>query len=294
MPGGEDLNLGILSFADNFWILARSPQMATLMTEAWLRILNKSGLEVPVSEMEWCHTYPTYIGTLRVRGTLIPCRERADGLKVLGTFIAFDRSCTNEVCNRIQRAWRTWAVHKHMLTNPKISLSKRLKALDRCVRPALTYCIGSLHISSSGLSRLSKCHNTMLRRIIRPPTADSAAEYMKNAMSLVAATRTRYDIEPWTQTCRRLSHAWAGHLQGIAQSSCDRIAYRVLRYRDRTWMTSMERSLGSQLHHRTVGIWRWERDFYNFYGFDWLAKPYSKQSWADGQRAWLEWRHTLR
>eukprot|EP00959_Pyramimonas_sp_CCMP1952_P129489 2707775-Pyramimonas_sp.AAC.1 len=82
--------------------------------------------------MEWGHTYPTNIGTLRVRGTLVPCRERADGLKVLGTYIAFDRSCTAEVGNRIQRAWRTWAAHKNMLANPKISFSKRLKALDRC------------------------------------------------------------------------------------------------------------------------------------------------------------------
>eukprot|EP00959_Pyramimonas_sp_CCMP1952_P318491 6664211-Pyramimonas_sp.AAC.1 len=38
-PGEEDEVLGVLSFADNFWILARSVSMAAMMTEAWLRIL---------------------------------------------------------------------------------------------------------------------------------------------------------------------------------------------------------------------------------------------------------------
>eukprot|EP00959_Pyramimonas_sp_CCMP1952_P359429 7526154-Pyramimonas_sp.AAC.1 len=59
----------------------------------------------------------------------------------------------------------------------------------------------------------------MLRRIVRPPPADTAYEYMKNAMPHVAATRIRCDIEPWPQTCRRPSREWAGHLQGMAQSS---------------------------------------------------------------------------
>eukprot|EP00959_Pyramimonas_sp_CCMP1952_P284786 5953685-Pyramimonas_sp.AAC.1 len=45
LPGEEDLTLGGLCFADNVWILARSASMAAEMTEARLRILNKSGLE---------------------------------------------------------------------------------------------------------------------------------------------------------------------------------------------------------------------------------------------------------
>eukprot|EP00959_Pyramimonas_sp_CCMP1952_P245419 5129543-Pyramimonas_sp.AAC.1 len=73
-PGEDDETVGVLSFAGNFWLLTRSVSMAKEMSKAWLRILNRSHLAVPVEEMEWCHTYAEHIGTLRVRSVLIPCR----------------------------------------------------------------------------------------------------------------------------------------------------------------------------------------------------------------------------
>ena len=144
----------------------------------------------------------------------------------------------------------------------KLASPRALRSLDRCVRPALAYCIGSLRVAVSAMSRISKCHNTMPRRTLGPPKGEAAAEYMKTAMSMVAEMRALHDIEPRPQTCRRLSHSWAGRRQSLAEASSDRVAYRALRYYDRAWMTAMERWQGSQLHHRTVGIWRWESDFW--------------------------------
>eukprot|EP00959_Pyramimonas_sp_CCMP1952_P163695 3422132-Pyramimonas_sp.AAC.1 len=39
---------------------------------------------------------------------------------------------------------------------------------------------------------------------------------MISAMALVTEMCTRHEIEPWTQTSRRLSHAWAGYIQAMA------------------------------------------------------------------------------
>eukprot|EP00959_Pyramimonas_sp_CCMP1952_P435162 9112082-Pyramimonas_sp.AAC.1 len=73
--------------------------------------------------------------------------------------------------------------------------------------------------------RISKCHNAVLRRIMGPPKAEAAVEYMKNAMATVADIRILYNIERWPLTCRRLSQSWAGHLQSPASASSDRVAH---------------------------------------------------------------------
>eukprot|EP00959_Pyramimonas_sp_CCMP1952_P263388 5507965-Pyramimonas_sp.AAC.1 len=59
--------------------------MAKDPVEMWLRTINRSGVEVPVDEMERRHAYPSPSGTLRVRYNFMCCRERPLDLKVLGT-----------------------------------------------------------------------------------------------------------------------------------------------------------------------------------------------------------------
>ena len=46
----------LILFADNYWIIATSPQMLWQMTTEWLRLLGEVGWETPTSELTWCTT----------------------------------------------------------------------------------------------------------------------------------------------------------------------------------------------------------------------------------------------
>ena len=52
----SDQYVGILCFADNFWLLATQPAHLELMAQTWIDQLRSPGWHVPVSECSWCTT----------------------------------------------------------------------------------------------------------------------------------------------------------------------------------------------------------------------------------------------
>ena len=145
---GHDVNgsrLGLLVFADNPWILARSSGMLKAMTQTWLDMLNEAGWQAEKTEMTWCSTLEDALpGAVRLRNdTLIRWAGRREGLKALGALLTFDGDIGAELWRRISSAWAAFGKHRHFLCCRAASLRERLRLLDKVVRPALFWCAGS-------------------------------------------------------------------------------------------------------------------------------------------------------
>ncbi len=71
----------------------------------------------------------------------------------------------------------------------------------------------------------------------------------------------------------------------IARFHPDRFASRILKYKDRDWLSVIEgQNHGRQLHGRSLRIWRWERPLVN------LARHLKVQSWHElalDRRSWI-------
>ena len=47
----------IITFADNYWLIATSAPMLQTMTKEWLSLLAEYGWETPTEELTWCTTW---------------------------------------------------------------------------------------------------------------------------------------------------------------------------------------------------------------------------------------------
>ena len=89
----SEMHLSLLLFADNFWLLATSPQMLEAMTQKWLDLLTAAGWEVPLEETTWCTTAPDeHHWKVHAQGCALPHSSRKVGFMALGVWLTFDNS----------------------------------------------------------------------------------------------------------------------------------------------------------------------------------------------------------
>ncbi len=108
--------VNLIMFADNYWLVATSAQMLTLMTREWLSLLERVGWETPVEELSWCTTADDD-SNLRiiVNDKLARRPKRGAGFKVLGTMVTFDNNFDVEIENRLARASATFSANWDLL-----------------------------------------------------------------------------------------------------------------------------------------------------------------------------------
>ena len=84
--------LPIIVFADNFWILSKSPEELQNMSNIWFSRCAFAGWAIPHNECVWSTTLTDYEcrWKLIVEGNTIERRSRDDGVKVLGCVISCD------------------------------------------------------------------------------------------------------------------------------------------------------------------------------------------------------------
>ena len=51
-----ETRIGVLAFADNFWIVAHNPQVLEKMTRSFVNWIHMSGWKIPLEEATWATT----------------------------------------------------------------------------------------------------------------------------------------------------------------------------------------------------------------------------------------------
>ena len=144
----------------------------------------------------WMPTPPsTLIGAQPVTTT--------DNFTYLGSTIASNNSCFNDVNRRIAIATSTMSKLSSIWTSSRLSLALKMRLYNSLIILIITYSSASWTLTKAQKKRLDAFNTKALRRIVGVPGYD----YAKNASIL---TRTRQP--PLTTTIRRLRLSAFGHI----------------------------------------------------------------------------------
>ena len=145
----------LVTFADNYWLVATDPHTLRLMTCGWLRLLGGVGWETPTEDLTWCTTVDDDINIkILVDGKLISRPKRGEGFKVLGTMITFDNNFDVEIENRLARANATFYANWELLGCTSSPLAKRMQIFRATVESTFLWCAGSWNLRVEQLKRI--------------------------------------------------------------------------------------------------------------------------------------------
>ncbi len=99
--------VGIITFADNYWIIAHDESTGVQMHMAWLNLLQEAGWKVELASMQWMSTRLDDQGPHALDFGLgrVERRPKRVGMNILGAIVTTDNCCELEVRHRIERAW---------------------------------------------------------------------------------------------------------------------------------------------------------------------------------------------
>ena len=118
----------LVTFADNYWLMATSAPMLQDMTRTWLALLAEYGWETPTPELTWCTTWEDEnYARIDIKGEVVRRAKMKEGFKVLGTIITFDGRFDLELENRLTRANRAFYPSWDLLGCITIPLAKRIQ-----------------------------------------------------------------------------------------------------------------------------------------------------------------------
>ena len=263
------------------------------MVACWHRILEQFDCRVVLSECIWATTERDEVRLqLQVDGHVYKRAPRALGFKVLGAQVSFDQSAAAAINRCFSNAWAAFSKHRSILCSHTASPARRFHLLERFVRPVVMFAIGSLNLTRRHLRQFRGLHFRMLRKILsvqRPPEVP-LEDYMRHTADRVNRTMDSTGISWWDDRALKTVHSWAGHLGRMSIYDPARWVYRALQFRNRHYLLQLEEAHGSQCHGRRFCPWRWEHNFYGYYGADWIAETIRNDDWAASFRQWVHWR----
>ena len=152
LQDGSWVNLTM--FADNYWLIATSPNMLSAMSSEWLRLLGEVGWETPTADLTWCTTTADEVNmNIYVDGELTRRPKREVGFKVMGTLVTFDNHFDVEIENRLARANAFW-VNRNLLRCTSCPLAKRIQIFRATVESTFLWCAGSWNWRGEQLQRI--------------------------------------------------------------------------------------------------------------------------------------------
>ena len=286
--------VSMILFADNFWLVASSPQSLAKMTEAWLALLKDCGWSVPLAETTWCTTGgdDNLLWEVLVEGQALTRAQRNVGFKVLGAQLTFDNSFETELVKRISHSWRAFYKFAPLLCCRSAPLKSRLQLLVAVVVSVLLYCSGSWNLTKTQISKIRGVQQSMLQKMVRSlRQPDEPIEaFMQRWRRRIKRVKATHCFKDWDDLYHRSVFLWGGYLAQIAQSDPLRITARVFEHRSwRLVSTFAFLNHGSQGHDGRVRIWRWERRLYKPFGDSWLEMAQRKTIWKQHLEEYISW-----
>ena len=295
-----NINLSLVLFADNFWLIAKNPNELSKMLKCWLELLAEFGWKVPLEEATWCTTSSDTNTHWRVAidSQTVPRSSRKKGFKALGVILTFDNSCELELEARIASAWRAFYKFKHVLCCRDADIGRRYKLLFTLVQTALCWCWSSCNLTVTQLSKIRGVQQTMMRKMLclRREKSETLEDYMHKANSKVKCLKEKHAVKDWDWLYHRSVFSWAGHVARMPAYDPKRLTHLLLKFRSWRWICNVSSTNGgNQLHGKRLHIWRWERAIYKYHGDeDWQEVAQNSTTWNSQLDAMATWRSTNR
>ena len=79
-------------------------------------------------------------------------------------------------------------------------------------------------------------------------------------------------------------------LSRFSKYAPNRLALKALRYRDSSYLATVEALYGQHGHNRRLRVWRWEQQFTANMGTEWVNNALRGEQWEEFQGQWLKGR----
>ena len=278
-----DFHLGIILFADNFWLIAKNPKELVTTSDKWYDLLQQYGWRYPPSEYVYSTTCPDTFRIPKIifRGSEVTRRTHKEGIKVLGSYICFDGSFGTELDFRIAKAWGLFWKFREVLCAFTQNLVQRIRILNKTVQKTLFYGSGSWHLTKSQINQLSGVQFKMIRKMIKfiCKPWESMEFFMARTNGVIKTILDNNNFERWSDTYIRLTYTWAGSIGRLVQRDPPRILSQAAQWRNLDWLRHLESEYRGQCHPRKLKVWRWETRIARTCGEDWIKTAADYDHW---------------
>jgi ribonuclease HI len=286
---GKTEYIGILIFADNYWLIGTSPAELEAMNTYWQNLLKSIGYHTPVCEMRYSSTAQDdqYLRAVLFNKETVKRESRQVGFKVLGTQLTFNNRNDAELVRRIKAAWGAFFKHADILCCKAVPMFKRLRYFKSVVHPALFWCSGSWNLRADQFIKVRGVQRSMFRKMSKftKGEGEGIEDFMQRTEGAITGMMHRFSVAPWDVVIRRNIFIWAGWVARLAEFDSERLTLKVLNHRNWKWVQNVAAcNKGRQLHGRILSVWRWEAILYkyakeNLQGEDWQVKAQTKPEW---------------
>ena len=242
-----------LRFADDVALTTRSvkdmeKQLNSLNIES-----KKVGLQMHKGKTKYMANYETQ-ETISIENHQI---EKVDKYKYLGQTVTMDNNNEEEILTRIKAGWRSYAMHKDILTDKSIPMSLRRKIYDQCVLTTIVYGAETWITTRELEQKLMTTQRAMERRMLHLSLRDRVRS---------TDIRKKTKVQDILKKIKSVKWKWAGHLTRVKDN---RWTKRLTEWQPRTG----KRRRGRQKK-------RWRDDITDYMGTStWTRTAMTRQKW---------------
>jgi len=289
--GTKIVHICLILFADNYWIVATSPDELQTANNAWQSLLRQAGWSTPASDLRYGTTAADtdFQSEIRSEGRVIPRVPKKEGFKVLGTQLVFHNRFEAELDRRVKAAWAAFYKNAEVLCCKAAPLAKRLKFLALVAEPALFWCAGSWRLTCHQLIRIRGVQRSMVRKMCVFPkeVGEDVETYMRRTNAAITCLLAMHNVQPWDLVARQAVFRWAGWVARLRHFDPERLTLSILQHKNLQWLNTIaSQNNGRQLHGRILRTWRWESPLQSFIeelhpGVHWVELAQDSDAWRE-------------
>lgn len=244
--------LNNLRFADDIILIGRSRSELEIMGRELFAKCRAKGLEPNITKTKYMSNNPE--STLEIEGVEI---EKVEEYTYLGRIVSFNNNSEKELRVRKAKAWKSyWALRG--VFKGKLSVKSKIKILESCVMPVLTYGAQTWALTKTQVVGLKKTQRAMERSILNIRLRDK----IRNT-----SIREETQVQDVGYTIKKLKFKYAGHIMRASNERWEKLVtewrpYEGRRKRGRPktrWRDELENRVGKLWHRETFDRAKWKR-----------------------------------
>jgi hypothetical protein len=207
-----------LRFADDVALTTTSVKDMDEQLNRLNRESKKVGLQMHKGKTKFMTNFTTQ-ETITIENHQI---EKVDKYKYLGQTLKMDNTTEEEILTRIKAGWRSFGMHKHILTDKDIPMSLRSRVFNQCVLTTIVYGAETWSTTKEMEQKLITTQRAMERKMLNLSLRDRVRH---------THIRKRTKVKDVMQKIKELKWRWAGH---IARMDDNRWTKRMNEWQPRT------------------------------------------------------------
>jgi hypothetical protein len=278
----DDFRVGAIAYADDIVLVAHSPEHLQHMAADIVQELQAVGLGIGAAKTHWTSTPPLEDAYLEIEGSRVRWEP---SITFVGTVVDLSGTSAPAISHRMAQADKCFAKWRGVLTNPCVSLKRRLAILPSTVWNAFLWSASTWTTTKAQRAQIASWGARIVAkaaRVKRRADMDGATHWrLIHRIGHTLAAQHKIALVPRVKL-RALS--WAGH---VARLSPKAPAAAAMRCRGMQWWRwkQFQISSASQVpgargaHPRRYRIQRWEDQISGMLGEGFAADVSSNTGW---------------